>query len=159
MTFAPDTISISASSWCGYRVSPWLSAHSLKAAYSVSGSADSGTKSVSIMIYPWCRTFAYDHAGVVVLSARVQRVVATLLAAGGFARRAARLPGKRAGRGGPRAGRGRLGPAPGSCPQGVQGAPGREPPPAGAAAAPGAPHGRGAGPANEPRPSARRSRR
>src|SRR5260221_9885095 len=66
-----------------------------------------------------------DHAVVV---ARVQRVVATLLAAGGFARRAARLPGKRAGRGAPRAGRGRLGPGAGSCAEGVEGTRGQSPP-------------------------------
>src|SRR5260221_14539339 len=69
-------------------------------------------------------TYLDDHA---ICAARVQRAVATLLAAGGFARRAARLPGKRAGRGARPAARGRVALAGVPCPKGVEGPPGEEP--------------------------------
>src|SRR5258707_13291625 len=91
---------------------------------------------------------------IVLLITRVQRVVATLLAAGGFARRAARLPGKRAGRGAPRAGRGGVGPAAGFCPEGVRGAPGQDPPPAAASAGRSRVSAAGAAPGKGPGPSA-----
>ena len=49
MTFAPDTISMSASSWCGYRASPRRFDHPAKASKTASGSGVPGSRSVSVM--------------------------------------------------------------------------------------------------------------
>src|ERR1700746_3126460 len=49
MTFAPDTISMRASSWCGYSASPRRLDHPAKASKTASGSGVAGSKSVSVI--------------------------------------------------------------------------------------------------------------
>ncbi len=48
MTFAPETISMSASSWCGYNVSPRRFDHPAKASKTASGSDVSGRRSMRV---------------------------------------------------------------------------------------------------------------
>src|SRR5215472_13108280 len=55
MTFAPETTSMSASSWCGYSASPRRLDHPAKASKTASGSGVAGSRSVSVITVPWCR--------------------------------------------------------------------------------------------------------
>jgi hypothetical protein len=52
MTFAPETISMSASSWCGYRASPRRLDHPAKASKTASGSGVPGSRSISVIAVP-----------------------------------------------------------------------------------------------------------
>src|SRR6185437_3141224 len=49
MTFAPETSSMSASSWCGYSARPRSLAHPAKASKTASGSGAEGSRSVSVI--------------------------------------------------------------------------------------------------------------
>ena len=52
MTFAPETISMSASSWCGYSASPRRLDHPAKASKTASGSGVAGSRSISVIAVP-----------------------------------------------------------------------------------------------------------
>src|SRR6516165_4997708 len=54
ITWAPDTISMSASSWCGYRVKPCSPAQAAKASNTESGPTCAGSWSMSVMVLPSC---------------------------------------------------------------------------------------------------------
>src|SRR5215467_8867337 len=54
ITWAPETISIRASSWCGYRVKPCSPAQAEKASNTESGPACAGSWSMSVMVLPSC---------------------------------------------------------------------------------------------------------
>src|SRR6266496_3435257 len=49
MTFAPETTSMSASSWCGYSARPRRLDHPANASKTASGSGVAGSRSVSVM--------------------------------------------------------------------------------------------------------------
>src|SRR5436190_15034091 len=54
MTFAPETTSMSASSWCAYRTSPCFVAQPVKASKTESGPVSAGSTSASVMAGPSC---------------------------------------------------------------------------------------------------------
>src|SRR5215469_15188622 len=72
ITWAPETISISASSWCGYRVKPCSCAQAAKASKTESGPACAGSWSMSVMVLPSCPLWAVADRRVSIPAAAIR---------------------------------------------------------------------------------------